>query len=154
MVNSESTPTHNPVTHDPIPQARLTNDPVINRLVREANNNMVLEVAQRIAASEAYGEILPTKAPGNIRIIDVRLSYLVRPRVVDGRLCSVVVRVVYGARHENDRLRREFLYYKDVPEAMATHPNLKVWPFPYADERRTPRMEMRVEMQQERGSAA
>jgi hypothetical protein len=65
-------------------------------------------------------------------------------------MCSVVVRVVYGARHQSERPRSEFLYYKDVAEAMVTHPNVKVWPFPYADERRTSRTpSMRMEMHQE-----
>ncbi len=131
-----------------IPQfsLRKTNDSTLDALAAQAAENVCREISARIVASEP--QVLPP-AP---RVVSVMLSWLVRPRTVNGRMCSVVIRITYAARQYSDR-RTEFIYYKDVPEAMASHPHAKVWPFPYAEDRRTPRMEMRQEMHQQKPAA-
>ena len=119
-------------------------------MTREANENMVREVAQRIAASESHTgeEVLPPEHNNGHRVISTVLSYLVRPRVCGGRLCSVVVRVTIAGRIESDR-KTLFYYYRDPAEGLQAHPNAKVSPWPYVDGRRAaPHMEIRMEIQQ------
>jgi hypothetical protein len=124
----------------PPTKIHLTNDPVIDGLVRRANDDMILAIARRMADAEAP----------RVQTTSVSLSKLAKPRRENGEFVEWVIRQHWLRKrpHLRGGAQRErgvnFHFYPSRETALAAWPTAKIWPWPDA----TAAPSLRMEMQQ------
>ena len=122
----------------PFPPAKthLAND--VDRITRQANDDMLAGIARRITVAE-----LPQR---NLYTFSVSLLLLPKPRRENGKWVEVAVRQHWLRKHPREHGTSTF-FYASRADALAAWPMAKEWPWSFVETRPDPRTAPRQTME-------